>query len=615
MQATPEQQKEQKQANPLPRILVTVLFIGLLATPFVVSRLTGHKADNAVGAPGKPVDPNISLARYGFALTEVAKKSGIDFTHEAPQLDSKLDPIMGEIAAMGAAVSIVDFDKDGWNDIYVTNSAIGSKNHLYRNNHDGTFTDVADKMGLADLNQPGTGVSMGAVWGDYDGDGYEDVLVYKWGKPELFHNDGGKGFTRVTDKAGLPPWVNANSAIWIDYDRDGHLDLLICGYYPESLDLWHLKDTKMMPESFEYAKNGGRKYLLRGRGDGTFEDVTAKMGIDTTRWTLAAAAADLRGTGYPDIIFANDYGITEFYANQNGKGFREISKATNVGDKPKSGMNCSFGDILNTGKYAIYISNISEDQLLMQGNNLWIPVDGTSGENIKYQNTAVEMGVENGGWSFGAQFGDFNNDGNLDLYLTNGFISGDRGQSYWYDYSKVSGGNTEIISDAKNWPPLKGRSHAGYQRKKLWLNDGGGRFNEVAQIAGANDTYDGRSVALADLDNNGALDVIVANQKGPLLVYKNTVAPENKWIELELEGAGSNTSAIGAEVRLFWDGKQQVQQVTGGSGFCAQNQRRLHFGLGKNPHIEKLQVRWVSGKIQSLPPLEVGKIHHLKETS
>ena len=143
------------------------------------------------------------LARYGFHLQEVSQQAGVHFVHQAPTLDAKLDGIMPEVASMGASVSIVDFDRDGWPDIYVTNSAIGSQNHLYRNMHDGTFQDVAAQMGLADVNQAGTGVSMGAVWGDYDNDGYEDLFLIKWGKPELFHNDQGHGFTRVTERRGL----------------------------------------------------------------------------------------------------------------------------------------------------------------------------------------------------------------------------------------------------------------------------------------------------------------------------------------------------------------------------------------------------------------------------
>jgi len=354
---------------------------------------------------------------------------------------------------MGAAVSIVDFDRDGWPDIYVTNSGEGSKNALYHNNHDGTFTDVAEQMGLADVNQPGTGVSMGAVWGDYDNDGYEDLFLYKWGKPELFHNDHGHGFTRVTDQAGLPPWVNANTAIWLDYDGDGKLDLFIGGYYSEKIDLWHLKNTQMMPESFEYAKNGGHKYLLRNLGGGKFEDVTEKVGIDSHRWALAAAAADLRASGHPDLFVANDYGVSELYFN-DGAHFREVGEQTGVGFAPKSGMNTAFGDIFNRGEYAVYVSNISEDGVLIQGNNLWVPKEGTSGNGLKYENLARDLGVEVGGWSFGAQFGDLNNDGNLDLFLTNGYVSLDPNRDYWYDFSKSPAGtrrSSPMLETGRQW--------------------------------------------------------------------------------------------------------------------------------------------------------------------
>src|SRR5918911_3443102 len=252
----------------------------------------------------------------------------------------------------------------------------------------------------------------------------------------------------------------------------------------------------MMPESFEYARNGGRKYLLRGRGDGTFEDVTSAAGIDTRRWALAASAADLRGTGYPDLFIANDYGVSELFFNQQGKRFEDAGERTGVGFAPKSGMNAAFGDILNQGKYSIYVSNISEEGVLIQGNNLWIPKEGTSGDSLQYENLAREMGVELGGWSFGAQFGDLNNDGTLDLYLVNGYVSADQNKSYWYDFSKVAGGNTAIISDAANWPAMEGRSLSGYQQKRVWLNDGAGKFVDVAQAVGATDHYDGRSVAL-----------------------------------------------------------------------------------------------------------------------
>jgi hypothetical protein len=593
--------------NRIARVLVGVFFVALLATPFLIRRISaGREADRS------KADAMTALARHGFYLEEISRAAGINFIHQSPKLDPRLDPIMPEVASMGASVSIVDFDRDGWPDIYVTNSAIGSKNALYRNMHDGTFKDVAGELGIADVNQPGTGVSTGAVWGDYDNDGYEDLFLIKWGRPELFHNDQGHGFTRVTEQASLPPWINANTAIWFDYDGDGLLDLFVGGYYSENIDLWHLSTTRIMPESFEYAKNGGRKYLFHNLGNGKFEEVSSKLGINSRRWALAAAAADLRGTGHPDLFVANDYGVSELYFN-DGKRFHEVGEQTGVGFAPKSGMNAAFGDILNQGRYAVYVSNISEDGILIQGNNLWVPEEGSAGDAIKYQNLARDFGVELGGWSFGAQFGDLNNDGTLDLYLTNGYISLDRNRSYWYDFSKVAGGNSTIIGDAKNWPAFDGRSLSGYQSKRVWLNDGAGKFVDVAQAVGATDIYDGRSVALVDLWNRGVLDVVVANQNGPLLLYKNTVVPQNDWIEFELEGTSSNRSAIGAQVTLFWNGQKQLQEVSGGSGFAAENDRRLHFGLGTNPQIDKAIIRWPSGTIQTIDKPAANQLLKMKE--
>jgi enediyne biosynthesis protein E4 len=587
------------------RVTTTIIFAGLLVTPLIITRVTTTREQ----AQAK-LNENQALARYGFHLQEVSQPAGIHFVHQAPLLDAKLAGIMPEVTSMGASVSIVDFDHDGWPDLYVSNSKTGSMNALYRNMHDGTFQDVADKMGVADVNKPGTGVSMGSVWGDYDNDGYEDLFLMKWGKPEIFHNDQGHGFTRVSETAGLPDWINTNTAVWFDYDGDGLLDLFVGGYYSEKLDLWHLNNTRMMPESFEYAKNGGRKYLFHNLGNGRFEEVSEKAGITSTRWALAASAADLRGTGHPDLFIANDYGVSELFLNDGGH-FHEAGQATGVGFAPKSGMNVAYGDILNQGKYAIYVSNISEEGVLIQGNNLWVPKEGEAG--LRYENLARDMGVELGGWSFGAQFGDLNNDGNLDLYLTNGYISLSRTKSYWYDFSKVAGGNSKIIADADHWPAFEGRSLSGYQQKKVWINDGAGKFIDVAQGVGATDIYDGRSIAMADLWNRGVLDVVEANQNGPLLVYKNTVKEGNTWVGFALEGTVSNRSAIGAQVTLYWNGQQQVQQITGGTGFAAQNDRRLHFGLGKDPRIEKAVIRWPSGKVQTIANLVPGRFYNVKE--
>lgn len=587
-------------------LIWTTILVAMLVGVVVINRSIVESRRAAAAAESGDL-------RRGFRFEEVSAARGVRFVHQAPTFDAKLEHIMPQIASMGAAVAVADFDRDGWLDFYVTNSGEGSLNALYRNNGDGTFADVAAAMGVADVNRPGTGVSTGAVWGDYDNDGYEDLFLYKYGRPELFRNDGGVRFEPVTDRVGLPAWVNSNAAIWFDFDRDGWLDLFLGGYWSESVDLWNLETTRIMPESFEYAENGGRNYLFRNLGDGTFEECAEAMGVATRRWTLAAAAADLAGTGYPDLFLANDYGISELFANQEGRGFVEVGVETGVGRSPKSGMNAAFGDIFNDGRLAIYKTNISEPGVLVQANDLWVPRGLTASGLPVFENLATTMGVDLGGWSWGAQFGDLNNDGTLDLFLVNGYVSAGERTSYWYDFAQIAVGHNRIIGDARNWPAMRGRSLSGYQHSRVWINDGQGRFVEVAQEVGVTDTFDGRSIVFADLGNRGVLDAIVANQKGPLLIYANRVAPGRHWIAFELEGTTSNRSAIGARVEVHWGGRRQVQEVSGGSGFSGQNQRRLHYGLGDVDHVDRVVIRWPSGRVDTLESPAVDRLHRVRE--
>ncbi|HVV55181.1 MAG TPA: CRTAC1 family protein [Mucilaginibacter sp.] len=589
------------------RIITTIIFVSLLISTSLLSRQKLFRGDSDIAAQREE-----SLKQYGFYLDTVNKQAGINFIHTAPDIDPKLRPIEKQIASMGASVSVVDFDNDGWNDLYFTNSATGSKNALYRNLHNGKFEDVAAQMGVADVNQKGTGASMGAVWGDYDNDGYEDLFLYKWGKPELFHNEGGKKLVNVTEGSGLPKWVNANSAIWFDFDNDGLLDLFIGGYYPENINLDDLKNTKMMPESFRYANNGGRNYLLKNMGNGKFKDVTAEYGLTSTKWTLAAGAADFNGDGYPDLFIANDYNVDELYINQGGKKFVEEGRQAGIGYIPKSGMNASFGDINNTGALGIYTTNITEQDILIQGNNYWQPKN-PGDKNPTFVNLGQLSGIENAGWSYGAQFGDLNNDGYMDLYVANGFVSGKKGTSYWYDYSKVTGGNSSIIGDAKNWPKMGDKTQSGYEQNKIWLNNSEGLFEDVSDKVCPYATYDSRSVAMADLWNRGVLDVIVANQDNIPLIYKNDSQNGNHWIDFDLHGTVSNASAIGARIVLQWDGKRQVQEVTGGIGFSSQNQHRLHFGIGKSTKVDKVTIYWPSGQTTEIANPGIDKIHIVKE--
>lgn len=591
------------------KIIITVIFICLLAITFVASRNNDFFSDKRNSR-----QKAIAEKAFGFYLEPVNKEAKISFRHIAPEVDPKLNNIKMQIASMGAAVSICDFDNDGWNDIYFTNSAIGSKNALYRNLHNGEFEDVADKMQLADVNRKGSGVSMGAVWGDYDNDGFKDLLLYKWGKPELFKNIEGKRFERATEGSGFPSWVNANSAIWFDFNNDGLTDIFIGGYYKEIFHLDSLNTTKIMPESFRYANNGGRNFLLKNTGNGKFEDVTAPYGLTSTKWTLAAAAADFNGDGYPELYIANDYNVDEFYLNKNGQRFEEKGREAGVGHIPKSGMNASFGDIANDGNIGVYTTNITEKGILIQGNNYWQPKSERSAEHPSFVDLAQISGIENAGWSYGAQFGDLNNDGFMDLYVANGFISAKENTSYWYDYSKVTGGNSAIIGDAKNWPDMEGKSQSGYEQDKIWLNNSDGLFEDVSGKVCPAITYDGRAVALADLWNRGVLDVVVANQNNIPLVYKNYAGNNNHWIAFDLQGTVSNADAIGARVEVEWDGKKQAQIVTGGMGFSSQNQHRLHFGIGKSDKIDRVTIYWPSGHTDKIENPEINKLNIIKES-
>ncbi|HVZ48127.1 MAG TPA: VCBS repeat-containing protein, partial [Gemmatimonadaceae bacterium] len=407
------------------------------------------------------IHPAPTVDHPGFQLTDVTAAAGIAFVHERAEVDPKIANIASHVVAVGAGVSVVDANEDGRPDLYFTNSRFGAPNALYINNGDGTFRDVAREAGIADVNAPGVGVSMGAVWGDYDNDGHEDLLVYRYGKLSLFKNLGGLRFRDVTKEAGLDRWVNSNGAIWFDYDRDGLLDLYVTAYFRSDVDLWHLTTTRIMHDSFEFADNGGKNLLFHNLGNGRFEDVTDRMGVGSTRWTLAAASADFNDDGWPDLYLANDYGPEELFLSDSGRRFT-LARAGLESDS-KSGMSATLGDVHNRGRVDAFVTDISEKGYLFQGNNLRLNLLAELG---RFENIASGPIVD-AGWAWGAQFGDLNNDGTNDLFIANGFISASRDKSYWYGMSKVAGANKNLFEDARNWPPIGDASLSGYERSRV----------------------------------------------------------------------------------------------------------------------------------------------------
>ena len=538
--------------------------------------------------------PATDSAHPGFFLRDETATAGIRFVHHRPTFDPKLANVEPHIAALGASVSVADFDGDGRPDLYFTNSRFGEPNALYHNRGDGTFEDVAASAGLADLNRPGEGVSMGAVWGDFDNDGREDVLVYRYGYLALYKNLDGHHFKDVTEEAGLHRWVNSNGAIWLDYDRDGLLDLYVTAYFRSDIDLWHLTTTKIMHNSFEFATNGGKNLLFHNLGNGKFEDVTDKMGVGSTRWTLAAASADFNGDGWPDIYLANDYGPEELYLNDHGRRF--VLTTAGLESESKSGMSVTLGDAYNRGRLDAFVTNISERGYLFQNNNLRLH---QMPEGKPFRNVA-EGAIADAGWAWGAQFGHLNNDGANELFVANGFISADRQKSYWYAMSKIAGANGRLFEDAATWPAFGNASLSGYEPSRVYINRGVAGWVDVAKQVGATDLYDGRAVALADLWNRGEQDVIVANQNQPAVVYRDYPDSANHWLGLKLVGTRSNRSAIGAEVELESGDLRQRRIVDGGSGFASQNDRRLHFGLGAREWVDRIVIQWPSGVRQIL---------------
>ena len=548
----------------------------------------------------------VVCAAPAVKFVDVTEEAGITFSHHRAKFDPKVSNVMPWLTAGGAGVAVGDFNNDGLDDIYFTTSAPGQPNHLYRNDGHFKFTEVGAKAGLARLNDDKTvGTSSFAMWFDYDNDGWQDLFVLRFGMTALFHNNHDGTFTEVTQKAGVLRRTNSLAAAAFDYDGDGNVDLFIAGYFPDK-DLNNLPDTKVLFDSWETAKNGGRNYLFRNNGDGTFTDVTEQAGFQYTGWTMAIGHGDLDGDGWQDIYLANDFGPDVLLRN-TGKGkFVDVTREA-IGLDTKKGMNADFGDFNNDGRLDIYVTNMTEPYL-HECNMLW-----RNNGNWTFSDVSAETQTCDTGWGWGAKFVDVDNDGKLDIYAANGFISSGKKEYMEVLLDFVLDENADV-SDARGWPDMTGYSMGGNERKVL-LHQTSRGFESIGAQAGVDSARDGRGVAIADFDNDGRMDLVVSNVDAPPNLYRNITESSNHWLQLRLEGAGkgSNRMAVGARIYVTAGGTRQMREIASANGFDAQSSLRVHFGLGSASEAETVQVIWPGGARQEFHQVAVDQIYHLRQ--
>ena len=541
----------------------------------------------------------------GSWFEDITQKAGVSYKHTNRSFENPYARIMEGYTALGAAAAVADYDGDGFEDIFVTDSKVDGKNHLYHNNGNLTFTDVAEQAGVANGNDE-QNASADALWFDYNNDRRPDLLVVRFGHSQLFENLGRGKFREVTRRAGIDQYRNAITAVAFDYDHDGYADLFVGSYF-QPINIFQPNSPRFFPESFETANNGGGVTVFRNNGDGTFTDVTAKVGIKLSGWTLDLGAADANNDGFDDLYVAADFGTDRFFVN-NGDGTFTDQTESAIGIDSKKGMNADWGDFDNDGFLDIYVTNITDDYM-REGNFLW-----HNNGNLKFTDVSRETGTYDTGWGWGGKFFDYDNDGWLDLYVVNGWVSGSR-ESYVPDiFAMVVRPNVDF-ADLRNWPPMGSKSLSGYQKKKLFHNERGELFKEEAARHGLDSVRDGRGIAVADLDNDGRLDLFVTNANAEPHLYHNTLPAGAHWAEFLLEGAASNRAAVGAQLRLTAGGRTYLRFVNGGNGFASQSTLRVHFGLGSSARIDRVEVGWPSGKKQVLQNLAADKIYKLVEGS
>ena len=547
--------------------------------------LSGSAYTALIALTGRGLSRGASVAPT-FRFADVTQRAGLQFQHNSGAYGGKLLP-----ETLGSGCAFLDYDADGWQDILLINGMDwpGHKRQrstlrLYKNNRNGTFTDMTKAAGL-DVEVYGMGVAVG----DYNNDGFPDIFITCVGQNRLFRNTGKGTFIEVTRAAGLGGRQGfSTSALWFDYDRDGLLDLFVCNYVrwsPEH-DVFCSLDGKHKSFCTPEAYRGDTCWLFHNRGDGTFEDVTPTSGIfDTSSKSLGVAMLDYDQDGWPDLLVANDTQPNKLYKNlRNGK-FKDVAVeaglAFSTEGKARAGMGVDVADFENSGNPGIAITNFDNEMI-----GLYRAVrKGT------YDDISVPAGVglaSRNSLGFGCAFLDVDLDGSLDLAVANGHIE-------------------ETVRNI--------RGNVGYaQPPQLFLNQGG-KFQDVAAEVDGEfaEPKVGRGLAYGDFDRDGDLDILLTTNNGPAYLYRNDQLAGNRSIRFHLTGTKSNRDAIGAVVRIFHEGQSQSRMVKGGSSYLSQSELPVTFGVGKRDKVARVQIEWPSGAKEELKDLEAGRAYHVTE--
>ncbi|MGC2402580.1 MAG: CRTAC1 family protein [Acidobacteriaceae bacterium] len=529
------------------------------------------------------------LARF----TDVAAQSGLT----SPVIYGGVTHKHYIVETVGCGAAFLDYDNDGWLDVLVLcgtrmeEPVPGSSNRLYKNNRDGTFTDVTEKAGLLR-----TGWASGVTVGDYNNDGFEDIFITYYGQNALYRNNGDGTFTDVTRQSGLlyegnPRW--GSGCTFLDYDRDGHLDLFVANY----VDL-HL-DRLPKPGANPYCNFKGvgvncgprglpmpRNYLYRNQGDGTFRDVSREAGIARAQrtYSMTTVAADFDGDGWTDIYVASDSTPSLFFRNQHNGTFiengAELGVAFSVDGAEQAGMGVAVGDYNLDGNLDIFKTHFADDTNVLYRN------DG--GGNFTDVTIPAGFGVETRYTCWGAGFADFDNDG-------------------WPDLAVVTGSVYPEVEAAFPDYPLK-------TPRFIFRNLGNGKFEELIGEAGPGIAamHCSRGCAFGDFDNDGDVDMVIINLNEPPSLLRNDLAGNHNWLKVFLVGTKSNVSAIGTRVLVRYAGKVQAQAVLGQSSFYSVNDRRLHFGLAANTHVD-LEIHWTNGLVEKFSGIAANQLVTVKE--